>query len=114
MTMAEKEKNKTGRKRYFRGLLSGNLFRIPEVRRNLPYAFFIALLMFLYITIGYYTQKIHRKYDRLSKEVNELRIRSLSLNEKRMTSSRQSAVIQTLKVNGVDLQESVSPPKVVE
>mgnify|MGYP006068725209 FL=1 len=94
--------------------MSGGILRQPEVRRNLPYGLFVAFLMFLYIANGYHTQKLHRRYARLNAEVKELRTRSVSMTERRMTATRQSEIIRTLKERNIPLQESLVPPKVVE
>lgn len=112
--MAANNKYGNGFRRFMRGFMSGNLLRLPEVQHKLPYAFFIAFLMLLYIANGYYTQKLNRRYSRLNSEVKELRTKSLSLTEMRMTATRQSEVIRALQEREINLTESVVPPKVVE
>ena len=101
-------------RRFTRGFMSGNLLRMPAVQRQLKYALVIALLMLLYIANGYYTQTLNRRYARLNSEVKELRTQSLSLSEMRMTATRQSEILKALQQYGVELQESVTPPRVVE
>lgn len=101
-------------KRFARGFMSGNLLRMPEVQRQLKYALVIALFMLLYIANGYYIQKLNRQYSRLNNEVKELRTKSLSLSEMRMTATRQSEIMRALREQGIELEESVVPPKVVE
>ena len=113
--MSTNENIPTGRfRRNVRTFLSGGLLRRPDVLKKLPYVFFVLLLMLLYIANGYYTQKLNRRYTQLNNEVKELRTKSLSINEMRMTATRQSEIIQRLKEAGIDLQESVVPPQVVE
>jgi len=101
-------------RRFARGFMSGNLLRLPGVQRRLKYALVIALFMLLYIANGYYTQQLNRRYTRLNNEVKELRTRSLSLNEMRMTATRQSEIIKALREHGIELEESVVPPAMVE
>ena len=111
------EKNPPGNRnlrRFARGFMSGNLLRMPAVQRQLKYALVIAFFMLLYIANGYYTQKLNRRYTRLNNEVKELRTRSLSLNEMRMTASRQSEIMKALREYGIELEESVVPPTLVE
>ncbi len=109
------EKKSFGRfRRNLRVFLSGSLLRRPDVLRKLPYVFFILLLMLLYIATGYYTQQLNRRYAQLNNEVKELRTKSLSINEMRMTATRQSEIIKRLQEAGIDLRESVTPPQVVE
>jgi len=115
MEQQKKERIPTGRlRRNVRGLMSGGLLRRPDVLRKLPYVFFILLLMLLYIANGYYTQQLNRRYTRLNDEVKELRTQSLSINERRMTATRQSEIIRRLDAAGIELHESVVPPRVVE
>jgi hypothetical protein len=97
-----------------RSFLSGSLLRRPEVQRSLKYALVVAGLMLLYIANGYYTQNLNRRYTRLNNQVKELRTRSLSLNERRMTATRQSEIIRALRERGIELDESIVPPIVVE
>ena len=111
---ARKPTNNRNFRRFARGFMSGNLLRMPEVQRQLKYALIVALFMLLYIANGYYTQKLNRRYSRLNNEVKELRTKSLSLSEMRMTATRQSEIMRALREYGVELEESVVPPKVVE
>ena len=101
-------------RRTMRGVMSGSVLRQPGFVRQLPYVFFILLLMLLYIGNGYYTQKLNRRYTQLNNQVKELRTKSLSINEMRMTATRQSEIMKRLQEAGIDLKESVTPPKVVE
>ena len=101
-------------RQFARGFLSGNLLRLPAVQRHLKYAPIVAFLMILYIANGYYTQKLNRRYTKLNNEVKELRAKSLSLNEMRMTASRQSEIMKALQKHGIELEESVVPPTLVE
>ncbi len=102
------------RRRYVRGLLSGSFLRMPQVQRQLKYALIVAVFMLAYIALGYHTRQLNRRYDRLNDEVKELRTKSLSLNELRMTATRQSEIIRALREHGIELEESVVPPKIVE
>ena len=85
-----------------------------EVRRQYPYVLFMALLMFLYIANGFHIQKLPRGRDRLTEQVKELRARSLTVSSLRMISTRQSEIIRELELRGIPLEESLSPPKVIE
>ena len=93
---------------------SGNILTRAEVRRMYPYVLFIAVLMFLYIANGYHIQKLHRRHDRISEQIKELRSRSLTLSSIRMTATRQSEIIKELEARGIPLQESLTPPKIID
>ncbi|MDR0954609.1 MAG: ABC transporter permease, partial [Rikenellaceae bacterium] len=68
----------------------------------------------LYIANGYYSYTLNNRYDRLNSEVKQLRTRSLSLSELRMTATRQSEIIRALREQGIEMRESVTPPLRVE
>ncbi len=95
-------------------MLSGSLLRMPEVQRQLKYALIVAAFMLVYIALGYHAQQLNRRYAALADEVQELHTKSLSLSEMRMTATRQSEIIRALREHGVTLQESLTPPPVVE
>ena len=95
-------------------VLSGSILTGVEVRRMYPYVLFIVVLMFLYIANGYHIQKLHRRHDRLTEQVKELRSRSLTLSSIRMTQTRQSEIIKQLEERGIPLEESLTPPKIID
>ena len=65
-------------------------------------------------TLAFHIQKLHRRHDRLTEQVKELRARSLTVSSLRMISTRQSEIIRELELRGIPLEESLSPPKVIE
>jgi hypothetical protein len=95
-------------------VLSGSILTRVEVRRMYPYVLFIVVLMFLYIANGYHIQKLHRRHDRLTEQVKELRSRSLTISSIRMTQTRQSEIIKQLEERGIPLEESLIPPKIID
>lgn len=99
---------------YAKSVISGDILKDPKVRRRMPYVIFIAFLMMLYIANSYNTQRLHRRYIALSREVAELRTKSLALTEKRMGAARQSDLIRELRRRGIEMEESVTPPKKLE
>ena len=99
---------------YITWILSGNILSRAEVRKQYPYICFMALLTFLYITNIFNTQKLYRKQDRLTSQINELRSKSLTLSSIRMSATRQSAILKQLEERGIDLKESLSPPMIME
>ncbi len=99
---------------YAAQVLSGNILTRAEVRRQYPYIFFMALLMLLYIANGYHIQKLHRRHDKLTAQIKELRSRSLTLSSIRMTATRQSEIIKELQARGIPLHESLVPPQVID
>lgn len=99
---------------YAAQVLSGNILTRAEVRRQYPYIFFMAFLMLLYIANGYHIQKLHRRHDKLTAQIKELRSRSLTLSSIRMTATRQSEILKELQERGIPLHESLVPPQVID
>ncbi len=99
---------------YIGQVLSGNILTRAEVRRRYPYIFFMALLMLLYIANGYHIQKLHRRHDKLTAQLKELRSRALTLSSIRMTATRQSEIVKELQERGIPLHESLVPPQVID
>lgn len=95
-------------------VLSGSILTRAEVRRQYPYIFFMALLMFLYIANGYHIQKLHRRQERITGQIKELRSKSMTLSSMRMSATRQSAIIEELERREIPLRESLTPAKVIE
>lgn len=100
--------------RYVGPVLSGSILTKAEVRRQYPYILFMAVLMFLYIANGYRIQKLHRQKENLTKELKEMRNRSLTLASMRMSSTRQSEIIKELEKRGIPLIEATEPPRVID
>ena len=73
--------------RYVRRVISGSILADAEVQKHYPYVLFMAVLMFLYIANGFHIQKLHRRHDRLTEQVKELRARSLTVSSLRMICS---------------------------
>jgi len=74
----------------------------------------IAVLTFLYVDNRYYceTQLAH-EID-LKKKIQDVKYESLSISAELMEISRESNVIKKLNDNGLDLNESITPPTVIE
>ncbi|WP_304400990.1 FtsL-like putative cell division protein [uncultured Alistipes sp.] len=100
--------------RYVGQILSGSILTRAEVRRQYPYVLFTAVLMFLYIANGFHIQKLHRRHEKLTAQVKELRARSLTVSSLRMISTRRSEILRRLEERGIPLDESVAPPKIID
>ena len=101
-------------KRQIGALLSGSILSKAEVRKFYPYMLLLAFLMLLYIANVFKMQQLHKQHDRLAAEVKELRAKSLTLSSIRMNATRQSEILKELKKRGIDLEESVVPPKIID
>lgn len=99
---------------YLMSVLSGNILSRSEVRKIYPYLLFIAFLAFLYIGNVFRMQRLHRKHDRLTVEVRELRAKSMTIAAVKMNATRQSNIIKEIGRRGLPLKESLTPNKVIE
>jgi hypothetical protein len=52
-----------------------------------------------------------RKNAELQKEINELRAEAITTSSELMFISKQSEVVKLVKKRGIDLEESVEPPR---
>lgn len=99
---------------YLASLLSGNILSRSEVRRMYPYMLFIAFLMLLYISNVFKMQQMYRREAALKREIKELRAKSVTISSMKMNATRQSQIIKELRERGIDLQESLTPHKLIE
>ncbi|MCD7970718.1 MAG: hypothetical protein LUF87_10235 [Alistipes sp.] len=93
--------------------LSGNILSRQEVRRVYPYLLFIAFLAFIYIGNVFRMQHLHRKHERLTTEVKELRAKSMTIASEKMRATRQSNIIREIERRGLPLRESLAPNKTI-
>lgn len=84
------------------------------VMRNLAYIFFVVILVFFYIGNRYSSERTISEIARLDKELKELRFESITTASELMSLSRLSAVSNMVKEKGIDLEQSMVPPKKLE
>lgn len=94
--------------------LSGNFLTKAEVRRVYPYMIAIFALMIIYITNVFNMQQLYRRHSKLQQQVKELRARSATISAIKMNATRQSEITRVLSERGIELTESLTPPKVIE
>lgn len=94
-------------------LLSGNILSRSEVSRTYPYLVFVAFLAFLYIGNIFSMQHLHRQHTILTREVRELRTKSMTIASQRMQATRQSNIVREIERRGLPLRESLTPNRVI-
>ena len=99
------------RKGFIRELLDGSVLTKGLVTRQLPYLIFLTLLAIIYIGNRYNAEKIVRQTVVLQNKIKELRAESVSISAKLMDISKQSEVSKLVSERGMDLIESMEPPK---
>ncbi|TAE86918.1 MAG: hypothetical protein EAY81_04875 [Bacteroidetes bacterium] len=76
--------------------------------RQIPFAFFIMILLLLHIHNVHSTERIIRKTDKLNKEIKELRSEYITILSELMSESKQSNVAKKLDTLGI--KELTTPP----
>lgn len=107
----EKPEKKESRFGSVKELLDGSLIANEFVGRQLIFIVFLVFLAFVYIANRYHAEKIVRRNIELTKEINDLRSEAITTSSELMFISKQSEVAKLVKERGLELEESVEPPK---
>ncbi|MEE4197437.1 MAG: FtsL-like putative cell division protein [Bacteroidales bacterium] len=107
----EKQERKEHKFGSIKDFLDGSLIANDFVARQLPYIVFLVILAFVYIGNRYHAEKVIRRNAELQKEINELRAEAITTSSELMFISKQSEVVKLVKNRGLDLEESVEPPR---
>lgn len=82
--------------------------------KHVPYIILLVFLAILYITNRYKNEKIAIEEQKLQEELKNLRSESITTAAELMRISRQSEVVNLVKERGMELEESTTPPKIIE
>jgi hypothetical protein len=94
--------------------LTGSILTTDSVSKQLPYVMFLAFLAIFYIGNRYRYEKLVRKDKNLQIEVRNLRAESITTAAQLMFISKQSEVAKLCEERGLELKESVVPPKKIK
>lgn len=94
-----------------RGIVDGTLLTRTKVVRQLPFILFIVFLGLLYISNRYHAEALRSDRENLRSDINELRSKAVYVSSELMKLSRQTEVADEVKEKGLQLEESVEPPK---
>ncbi|MBO5873484.1 MAG: ABC transporter permease, partial [Rikenellaceae bacterium] len=86
----------------------------PHTKKMMPYIVFVTVLAILYIVNGFAINAQHRKHSQLTEQVKELRSKSRAINAIKMQEMRRSSILKRCQERGIELEESVVPPKIVK
>ena len=90
--------------------LNGDKLRSQKIREQYPLIGLIVGLVFLYILTGYQSAKQQHRLTDTKQEMLDAKFRYMTISAQLTNSTRQSQVIEVLKVNGSELQENRVPP----
>lgn len=106
---------KNGKRRgSLRDIINGNILGRENVSSQIPYILFLALLAILYIGNRYKHEKLIRQEQALQVEVKNLRSEAITTASELMFISKQSQVTKLINERGMDLEESMVPPKKIK
>jgi cell division protein FtsL len=95
----------------FRGLIDGTLLTRKKVIRQLPFIFYLVFLGLIYISNRYHAETLRNRIEDLRETTNELRSEAIFVSSELMKLSRQTEVADEVERKGLELKESVKPPK---
>ena len=95
-------------------ILTGSVLTSEMVSKQLGYIFFLSFLAVFYIANRYKYEKLARKEKELQIEVRNLRAESITTAAQLMFISKQSEVAKLCEIRGLELKESVVPPKKIK
>ncbi len=110
----QKPRRSSRTKKAVRSILSGSVLSSPEMKKLYPYLLATAALLLLLITSTFYIQKLYRRQSRLEGEIKELRTRAVELSAERVQQTSRSGIVRRIEKQGLELEESVTPVKVIE
>jgi hypothetical protein len=110
----EKEPVKESRQVNLRGLVDGTLLTKKAVTSQLPFIFFLMLLGLLYISNRYHADMLRKKIDTYRTEIRDLRSEAIYVSSELMKESMQTEVAEEVQRRGLQLKESIEPPKKIK
>lgn len=97
-----------------RGLVDGTLLTRKFFTKQMPLFLFIALLCLVYIANRYHVDRTRNNITKLKNELMELRSEALYTSSELMKMGRQTEVARKVREKGLDLNESLEPPKKIK
>jgi hypothetical protein len=92
----------------------GSIITREAFSKQLPYILFVSFLAVIYIGNRYHAEKVVRDLDKIQQEVKDLRAESITTASELMIMSRQSEVVKLVQKEGLELKESLVPPKKIK
>ncbi len=109
--LEEQEEKSIKNHHLMKGLIDGTLLTRQFVVKQIPFFLFLSFLCLIYISNRYHADSVRNKVSVLKNELRELRSRALYTTSELMKMSRQTEVAREVKEKGLELKESLEPPK---
>lgn len=105
------EELRESKKFTFKEIIGGEILTRNFFVKQLPFFLFIVLLILTYIANRNSAEKSARRLVTVQQENKRLRSRYISTSFELMNMSKQSEVAKSLNSRGLDIKESLEPPK---
>jgi hypothetical protein len=109
-----KQEKKDPKRLKLKDWFDGSIITRDAFVKQLPFILFLSFLAVIYIGNRYHAEKIVRDIDKLQNNVNDLRAESITTASELIKISRQSEVARQIENAGIELKESVVPPKKIK
>lgn len=109
--LEEQEEKPVKNHHFIRGLIDGTFLTRQYVVKQISFFFFLSFLGLIYISNRYHSDSIRNNISLLKNELRELRSRALYTTSELMKMGRQTEVAREVKEKGLQIKESLEPPK---
>ena len=89
--------------------LNGDQLRSKGLRKQYPLIGLIAVLIFIYILIGYQSVRQRHRLTDAKQEMLDAKFKYMTINAELTNATRQSRIIEALRSKGSTLQENIKP-----
>lgn len=110
---AAKRAPKSRAKQGVSDVITGDILASERLRKRYPLVLWCVVLVFVYIGVTFYHQRLQRLEIRQRIELNEERSRAIIFSSMRVNASRHSRITEEVAKRGLQLEESTVPPKVI-
>lgn len=108
--MAQKS-HKKSRSKIARSISSGSILSNKNVVHRLPLLGVAALLIIIYMAIGFRVQKHHGYVDALIDDITRLKTVSVTTSAQRQRMTKRDNIEKLMQKNGIKLQDLTAPPR---
>ncbi len=90
--------------------MSGKAVADEKFIKRLPVLLFAAIMMMVYIAIGFSSQEKHGLVEKLSMQIQELRTISVATSARRTEMTRRENIVKKLEEHNIQLEMSTQKP----
>lgn len=97
-----------------RDFLNGNILTNRFLQKQYGLLIMISILLFLYVDNRFYCETQLAKEIEMKKKIQDAKYESLTISAELMELSRQSKVMEMVKLRGIELKEPSTPPIIIQ